>query len=86
LKIADTALKVADASPKPADASPKPADTSSKPVAVASPCVNICRLDAQNLCIGCRRTLSEIAEWSHASDARRLEILSSLKTRTLGPP
>jgi uncharacterized protein len=48
--------------------------------------VNICRLDAQNLCIGCRRTLSEIAEWSHASDARRLEILSSLKARTLGPP
>jgi predicted Fe-S protein YdhL (DUF1289 family) len=84
--VVDASLKIADTALKVADASPKPADTSSKPVAVASPCVNICRLDAQNLCIGCRRTLSEIAEWSHASDARRLEILSSLKTRTLGPP
>jgi uncharacterized protein len=50
--------------------------------AVASPCVNICRLDAQGLCVGCRRTLGEIAEWSRASDARRLEILRALPTRS----
>jgi uncharacterized protein len=74
-----------DAALKTADASLKPADASSKPVAVASPCVDICRLDAQGLCIGCRRTLSEIAEWSQASDARRMEILGALKTRTLRP-
>jgi predicted Fe-S protein YdhL (DUF1289 family) len=48
---------------------------------VASPCVDICRLDAQGLCVGCRRTLGEIAEWSRASDARRLEILRTLQTR-----
>lgn len=83
--MVDAALKTADASLKPADASLKPADASSKPVAVASPCVDICRLDAQGLCIGCRRTLSEIAEWSQASDARRMEILGALKTRTLCP-
>jgi predicted Fe-S protein YdhL (DUF1289 family) len=53
--------------------------------AVPSPCVNICRLDAQGLCIGCRRTLGEIAEWSAAADARRLEILSALETRALRP-
>jgi uncharacterized protein len=58
-------------------------DASLKPAAVPSPCVEICRLNAQGLCVGCRRTLSEIAEWSHASDARRLEILSVLKTRTM---
>jgi uncharacterized protein len=60
-------------------------DAALNAAAVASPCVNICRLDALGLCIGCRRTLSEIAEWSQASDARRLEILSALKTRTLRP-
>jgi uncharacterized protein len=49
---------------------------------VASPCVDICRLDAQGLCVGCRRTLGEIAEWSRASDARRLEILRALPTRS----
>jgi uncharacterized protein len=67
------------------DASLKIADAALKPAAVPSPCVDICRLDALGLCIGCRRTLGEIAEWSHASDARRLEILSALKTRAPRP-
>lgn len=58
-------------------------EPSLKPSAVPSPCINICRLDAQGLCVGCRRTLSEIAEWSAASDARRLEILSALNMRAL---
>jgi predicted Fe-S protein YdhL (DUF1289 family) len=49
--------------------------------AVPSPCIDICRLDAQGLCIGCRRTLGEIAEWSKAGDARRREILSGLELR-----
>jgi hypothetical protein len=54
-----------------------------KAEAVPSPCVDICRLNAQGLCIGCRRTIGEISEWPHATDARRLEILSELKLRTL---
>jgi predicted Fe-S protein YdhL (DUF1289 family) len=49
--------------------------------AAASPCINICQLDAQGLCIGCRRTLDEIAEWSSASEARRREILRALTLR-----
>jgi hypothetical protein len=61
------------------------ASLKSAAVAVPSPCINICRLDAQGLCIGCRRTLNEIAEWSAASDARRLEILRALKERPLLP-
>jgi uncharacterized protein len=52
-------------------------------VPVASPCVDICRLDAQGLCIGCRRTIDEIAEWSRASEARRREILRNLAERTV---
>ncbi len=51
--------------------------------AVPSPCVDICRLDARGLCIGCRRTLDEIAEWSRASEARRREILGNLAGRTV---
>jgi hypothetical protein len=57
-------------------------DATLKEAAVASPCIDVCRLDAQGLCIGCRRTLVEISEWSRASDARRREILSALKSRT----
>jgi predicted Fe-S protein YdhL (DUF1289 family) len=33
--------------------------------------------------VGCRRTLSEIAEWSNASEARRREILNELPRRAL---
>jgi len=50
---------------------------------VASPCVDICRLDARGLCIGCRRTIGEITEWSRAGDARRREILSDLARRSV---
>ena len=38
----------------------------------------------RGLCVGCRRTLGEIAEWSRASDARRLEILRALHSASDG--
>jgi predicted Fe-S protein YdhL (DUF1289 family) len=48
---------------------------------VPSPCINVCQLDAQGFCVGCRRTIEEIAEWPRATEARRREILSELKGR-----
>jgi hypothetical protein len=60
---------------------PSPADT-----AVASPCIDVCKLDAQGLCIGCRRTIGEISEWSGASETRWLEILRALAQRTARIP
>ncbi|HXC10218.1 MAG TPA: DUF1289 domain-containing protein [Steroidobacteraceae bacterium] len=51
---------------------------------VPSPCINVCRLDSQGICIGCRRTIDEIAEWSRASEARRREILREVELRTMG--
>jgi predicted Fe-S protein YdhL (DUF1289 family) len=51
---------------------------------VPSPCIDVCRLDSQGLCIGCRRTIDEIAEWSRASEARRREILRAVDLRTMG--
>jgi predicted Fe-S protein YdhL (DUF1289 family) len=50
--------------------------------AAPSPCVDICRLDAQGLCVGCRRTIDEITEWPRASETRRREILRELERRT----
>lgn len=32
--------------------------------AIASPCVNICRIGADRLCEGCRRTIDEIGRWT----------------------
>jgi len=49
--------------------------------AVPSPCVDICRLDPQGICVGCRRTMDEITEWPLASEARRREILRGLEQR-----
>jgi predicted Fe-S protein YdhL (DUF1289 family) len=49
---------------------------------VPSPCIDVCRLDVRGLCIGCRRTIEEITEWSRASEARRREILRAVELRT----
>jgi uncharacterized protein len=51
---------------------------------VLSPCIDVCRLDARGWCIGCRRTIEEITEWSRASEARRREILRAVALRTTG--
>ena len=45
-----------------------------------SPCVQVCMLDARDVCIGCGRSLAEIGEWSAASRPRRQEIVT-LATR-----
>jgi predicted Fe-S protein YdhL (DUF1289 family) len=37
----------------------------------ASPCIGICRIEADGLCRGCRRTLAEIARWGTMSDDER---------------
>ena len=56
-------------------------DASLNADAAPSPCIGICRLDAQELCVGCRRTLDEIAEWPLATPARRLEIAHESQRR-----
>lgn len=52
------------------------------PPGAASPCINICRMDAASgLCLGCARTLDEIARWAQASEAERRAILAALPAR-----
>ena len=52
---------------------------------VASPCINVCRMDAANaLCVGCWRTLDEIARWSRTSDDDRRAILAAVEQRRAG--
>lgn len=38
---------------------------------VASPCVRICCLDDENVCLGCGRTLDDIRRWSQMSDTEK---------------
>ncbi len=51
---------------------------------VASPCINVCRMDAvSGYCEGCRRTLEEIACWSVYSAAEKRAVLAQLPSRKL---
>lgn len=47
-----------------------------------SPCINICMVDPQSgLCLGCGRTLEEIACWASISDLERERIMKVLPER-----
>ena len=53
-----------------------------EPRPIATPCVKICLIDGESgLCVGCQRTLTEIASWSRFSDDERAEIMSILPER-----
>ena len=49
---------------------------------VASPCISVCVLDADGaLCLGCFRTLDEIAAWSLLDDDAKRGVLAALPER-----
>jgi predicted Fe-S protein YdhL (DUF1289 family) len=45
----------------------------------ASPCIDVCRLDGNDRCIGCGRTLDEIARWSTMSAEEQRAVLERLR-------
>ena len=58
------------------------AASSSIPKAIATPCVQVCVVDgASGLCLGCFRTLPEIAGWTRFSDAERAQLMAELPSR-----
>jgi uncharacterized protein len=47
-----------------------------------SPCVKVCQMDPRRgLCMGCGRTLDEIARWAQMSDDERERVLAELPGR-----
>ena len=49
---------------------------------VASPCIDVCRMDAADeLCVGCYRTLDEIVRWANASQDEKRDILAAVAER-----
>ncbi len=47
-----------------------------------SPCTKVCAMDAENrYCLGCGRTLGEIARWGEMDDAERTSVLESIAAR-----
>ena len=48
-----------------------------------TPCIKVCQMDPRlGLCLGCKRTLDEIARWGGMTDAEQEEILNELKNRS----
>jgi len=45
---------------------------------VASPCTNVCALD-DGVCVGCGRTVAEIASWGSLSDDEREAVVRAIR-------
>jgi len=52
-----------------------------------SPCIGVCQLDGKTQrCIGCGRTIDEIAAWTQLTESQRREIVERLeRTRPRAP-
>lgn len=48
---------------------------------VRSPCVSICCLDENDICIGCHRSGDEITRWSQLTNDERLDVLRKVAER-----
>ena len=49
---------------------------------VESPCTGVCRLDPKGeFCLGCKRTLEELADWPMLTDREKRALLNALAER-----
>ncbi len=47
-----------------------------------SPCIDICQMDPRTgFCLGCQRTIEEIAGWGQFTPEQRQEVLAELPAR-----
>lgn len=42
---------------------------------VVSPCISVCALDENDICMGCFRSAQEITDWVELSKARKREVV-----------
>jgi uncharacterized protein len=51
---------------------------------VESPCVSICALDENDVCIGCHRTGLEITHWQSMSNEEKANVMDKVREREAG--
>lgn len=52
------------------------------PKAIVTPCIKVCIVDAESsLCLGCYRTLMEIAGWARLPEEARAALMAELPER-----
>jgi uncharacterized protein len=49
----------------------------------SSPCIGVCKLDVHGVCIGCLRTIEEIAAWTRMTELQRRQVVAFLVKRRL---
>ncbi|HWW24859.1 MAG TPA: DUF1289 domain-containing protein [Caulobacter sp.] len=73
---------MSSATPPQAPDGRAPDSTPRPPRPIATPCVKVCAVDGRSgFCLGCRRTLPEIAGWARLSDEERSAIMAALPHR-----
>jgi predicted Fe-S protein YdhL (DUF1289 family) len=49
---------------------------------ILTPCIKVCKISYKtNTCVGCRRTIIEIQNWTQYSEQQKLEIMLELLWR-----
>jgi len=49
---------------------------------ISTPCIKVCAVSGQTgLCIGCGRTLAEIASWATLTETQRQTLMAELPAR-----
>jgi len=48
----------------------------SLPTKPVSPCIEVCALDDNQVCIGCGRTVDEVVTWTRLTDAQKWAVLA----------
>ena len=57
-------------------------DPASPAPPIATPCIKLCIVDGESgLCLGCFRSLPEVARWGRMDDAERIQIMDALSGR-----
>jgi uncharacterized protein len=52
------------------------------PEPISTPCVKLCIVDGESgLCLGCHRTLAEVARWGALSEPERRTVMAELAGR-----
>jgi hypothetical protein len=48
-----------------------------------SPCIDICKLNENDVCLGCKRTIAEIARWPAMTAEEQWLLVNALPQRRL---
>ena len=57
----------------------KPPELREKPI--KSPCISLCALDINDVCMGCQRTGEEISRWGTMTNQQRRDVLEQVEQR-----